>query len=155
MLRSAPETSVVGSLGEGWRVAGGSDTRTSYADADTVSGAREGTHVQNEDHDRAVASGHPSAARLLEMTARETDRWRSDALAEAAEIVAAARNEAGALVRTAQREVDQMMEAARVETAQAETEVARLQRVAADHAHELRSHLHGMLERIDSSAGSA
>ena len=113
----------------------------------------------------------PSAARLLEMTARDTDKWRSDARAEAAEIVAAARAEADALVRSAQREVDGMVEAARLEAArtvdeaqaaadevrteaekqraQGETEVARLQQVAADHAQHLRRHLNEMLDRLD------
>jgi cell division septum initiation protein DivIVA len=115
----------------------------------------------------------PSAARLLEMTARDTDRWRSDARAEAAEIVVAAREEAGALVRSAQREVESMLEAARREAArtvgeaqataedvrtrleeqrtQGETEVARLQHVAADHAQYLRRHLNDMLDRLDSA----
>ena len=117
----------------------------------------------------------PSAARLLEMTARDTDQWRSDALAEATEIIAAAREEAGALVRAAQREVDGMMEAARREAAetvdearaaaddlraetekqrlQGETEVARLQQVSADHSQHLRRHLNDMLERLDSVRG--
>lgn len=114
----------------------------------------------------------PSAARLLEMTARDTDQWRSDALAEAAEIVAAAREEAGALVRTAQREADGIVEAARLAASravdeaqaqadevrrqsqdqrqQAETEVARLQQLAADHSQQLRRHLDDVLERLDS-----
>ena len=93
---------------------------------------------------------HDAAVRLLEMTARETDQWRSDARAEASEIVAGARDEAGELVRAAQREADQIREAARVAMGEAETEVARLQQVAADHSQALRRHLTGMLERIDS-----
>ncbi len=117
----------------------------------------------------------PSAARLLEMTARDTDQWRSDARAEAAEIVAAAREEAGALVRSAQREAASMVDAARREAAQTvgeahataedvrttieaqrtrgETEVARLQQVAADHEQHLRRHLTDMLDRLDSTPG--
>lgn len=106
--------------------------------------------MPHQDHDPAVHNGQRSAARLLEMTARETDQWRSDALAEATEIVAAAREEAGALVRAAQREADGMRESARVATAQAETEVARIQQVAADHSQHLRRHLNDMLEQIDS-----
>jgi cell division septum initiation protein DivIVA len=93
----------------------------------------------------------PSAARLLEMTARDTDQWRSDARAEAAEIVAAARDEADALVRSAQREAADLVEAARLEAARAETEVARLQQVAADHAQHLRHHLNDVLDRLDSA----
>ncbi|MFC7724277.1 hypothetical protein ACFQW6_04110 [Nocardioides sp. GCM10028917] len=116
----------------------------------------------------------PSAARLLEMTARDTDQWRSDARAEAAQIVAAAREEAGALVGSAQREVERMIDAARREAARTvgeaqataedvrtkteeqrahgETEVARLQQLAADHAQDLRRHLNDMLDRLDTTA---
>jgi cell division septum initiation protein DivIVA len=119
----------------------------------------------------------PSAARLLEMTARDTDQWRSDARAEAAEIVAAAREEAERLVRTAQREAGSMVDAARVEAertvdearatadgvqaesekqrTRGETEVARLQQVAADHAQHLRRHLNDVLERLDSGPAGA
>jgi cell division septum initiation protein DivIVA len=115
----------------------------------------------------------PSAARLLEMTARDTDRWRSDARAEAAAIVAAAREEADALVHSAQREVERMVDAARREAArtvgeaqataedvrtrleeqrtQGETEVARLQQLAADHAQHLRRHVNDVLDRLDSA----
>lgn len=117
----------------------------------------------------------PSAARLLELTARDTDRWRSDALAEAVEIVAAAREEAGALVRAAQREAEDLLGAARLEASravdearataaevtreteqqrhEAEAEVARLQQVAADHSQQLRRHLDDMLHRLDSAPG--
>jgi hypothetical protein len=108
------------------------------------------------------------------MTARDTDQWRSDARAEAAQIVAAAREEAGALVRSAQQEVESMVQAARREAArtvgeakaaaddmrfkteeqrtQGETEVARLQQLAADHAQHLRRHLNDMLDRVDPGA---
>ncbi|HYH73387.1 MAG TPA: hypothetical protein VD764_09215 [Nocardioides sp.] len=115
----------------------------------------------------------PSAARLLELTARDTDQWLSDARAEAAQIVAAAREEADALVRSARSEVESMVESARREAAQTvgeaqatadevrtrtqqqrdqgETEVARLQQVAADHAEHLRRHLNDMLASLDSA----
>ena len=115
----------------------------------------------------------PSAARLLEMTARDTDQWRSDARTEAAQIVAAAREEAGALVGSAQREAERMIDAARREAARTvgeaqaaaedvrtrteeqrthgETEVARLQQLAADHAQHLRRHLNDMLDRLDTT----
>ena len=123
---------------------------------------------------RPVVPGQrsPSAARLLEMTARDTDQWRSDARAEAAEIVASARHEAETLLRTAQREAASMVEAARVDAArtgeeahaaadgvraeaekqraEAEAEVARLQQVATDHTQHLRQHLNDMLGRLDS-----
>ncbi|MBD3924360.1 hypothetical protein IEZ26_07010 [Nocardioides cavernae] len=111
------------------------------------------------------------------MTARDTDQWRSDARAEAAKIVAAARDEADALVRSAQGEATGMVEAARLEAARTvdearatadgvqaesekqrtrgETEVARLQQVAADHAQHLRRHLSDMLDRLDSAPAQA
>ena len=58
-----------------------------------------------------------SAARLLEMTARDTDQWRADARAEATNIVAAAREEAVALVRSAEQEAASMVETARLAAA--------------------------------------
>jgi cell division septum initiation protein DivIVA len=135
--------------------------------------------------DRGESSGQvvvpgqrsPSAARLLEMTARDTDQWRSDARAEAAQTVAAAREEADALVRSAQREAAGVVEAARLEAARtldearatargvqaeseelrtrAEAEVARLQQVAADHSQHLRRHLNDVLGRLDSAPAEA
>jgi cell division septum initiation protein DivIVA len=142
------------------------DTRSTADDRDDSSG-------------QIVVPGQrsPSAARLLEMTARDTDQWRSDARAEAAEIVAAAREEAERLVRTAQREAGSMVDAARVEAertvdearatadgvqaesekqrTRGETEVARLQQVAADHAQHLRRHLNDVLDRLDSGPAGA
>jgi cell division septum initiation protein DivIVA len=142
------------------------DTRSAADDRDDSSG-------------QIVVPGQrsPSAARLLEMTARDTDQWRSDARAEAAEIVAAAREEAERLVRTAQREAGSMVDAARVEAertvdearatadgvqaesekqrTRGETEVARLQQVAADHAQHLRRHLNDVLDRLDSGPAGA
>jgi cell division septum initiation protein DivIVA len=167
------------------------DVSTSYAADDTAVGVSEETHVLSQEHPEGVRSdagnhrdddptGHvavpeprsPSAARLLEMTARDTDQWRADARAEATNIVAAAREEAVALVRSAEQEAASMVETARLEAArtldeaqataeavrteadrqraQSEAEVARLQQVAADHAQHLRQHLNDMLGRLDS-----
>jgi cell division septum initiation protein DivIVA len=117
--------------------------------------------------------GSPSAARLLEMTARDTDQWRSDARAEAAQTVAAAQEEAEALVRSARQEAAGLVEAARLEAARtldearatalgvqaeseqlrtrAEAEVSRLQQVAADHSQHLRRHLNDVLGRLDAA----
>ncbi|MCF6376664.1 hypothetical protein L2K70_03530 [Nocardioides KLBMP 9356] len=117
-----------------------------------------------------------SAARLLEMTARDTDQWRDDARVEAAEVVAAARAEADALVSTARRTADELVETAqrdaseivrraageaeaiRAETAErrsaGEAEVARLQQVATDHSHRLREHLHEVLDRLNDVDGA-
>ena len=130
----------------------------------------------SQDHDADVRAGNdlrddasglvvpgpraPSAARLLDMTARETDRWRSEARAEAAEIVASARQEAETLLRTARSEATSMVEGARAEAegvraaserqrAGAEAEVARLEQVAADHEDRLRRHFREMLEQLE------
>ncbi len=113
----------------------------------------------------------PSAARLLELTARETDQWRADAKDEAAAIVAAAREEASELVRSAQRESERLVEDARMEAARTldearatadderarteeqrmrnAAEVARLQQVASEHSDHLRRHLNDVLGRLD------
>jgi vacuolar-type H+-ATPase subunit H len=150
----------------------------------------EETQVLNQDHDEAVrneadgavlddpvgrisvpAPRAPSAVRLLEMAARDTDQWRSDAKAEAAEIVAVAQREASAMVRSAQRAADTMVEAAKAEAtrtvddaratadevltvlsqrrAREEAELARLQQLAQDHAHHLRQHATDILDRLD------
>lgn len=145
-----------------------------------AAGARRAADDHRDDSSgQVVVPGQrsPSAARLLEMTARDTDQWRSDARAEAAEIVAAAQAEADSLVRSARGEATSMVEAARREAARTvdearatadgvqaesekqrtrgETEVARLQQVAADHTQHLRRHLNDMLERLDSAPSQA
>ncbi|KQW47259.1 hypothetical protein ASC77_12290 [Nocardioides sp. Root1257] len=118
-----------------------------------------------------VADPSPAAARLLEMTARETDRWRAearveveglltDARAEAARLVRAAREEAEGLVSTAREEAAQETNAARVEAyrmreetsarrQQLDDEIARLEQVETEHRERLRLHLTDLLERVD------
>ncbi|CAM3860562.1 hypothetical protein NOZE110980_18270 [Nocardioides zeicaulis] len=156
-------------------------TSTSYAAAvtyDIHGGVRAETDEQQgstTDDVEVPGPRSPSAARLLEMTARETDRWRADARAEADGIVAAAKEEADALVRAAQREVDGILDEARQtaartvadaranadslhaesaqQRAEAESEVARLRQVADEHSDVLRRHLHEVLERLDSGLG--
>lgn len=122
----------------------------------------------------AVEAHASSAARLLEMTARETDQWRSDARAEATGIVATARSEADALVQAARKDAETMIEAAQLEAARtlteaqtsaeevrkktehdrrrAEVEVADLHHLASDHVQHLRRHLNDMLARLESVA---
>ena len=97
----------------------------------------------------------PAAARLLEMTARETDQWRSEAKGEAAAILAGAREEAAKLLRAAREEAERLVTAARDKAEQTvndarveayrvreertglrtrgEEDLARLQQVATDH----------------------
>ncbi|WP_299931246.1 hypothetical protein [uncultured Nocardioides sp.] len=140
---------------------------------DAADARRAADDDRDDSSGRVVVPGQrsPSAARLLEMTARDTDQWRSDARAEAAGIVAAAQAEADALVQSAQREATSMVAAARLEASRTvdearatadgvqaeseeqrtrgEAEVARLQQVAADHAQHLRRHLNDMLDRLD------
>ena len=146
---------------------------------DTAGARRAADDHRDDSSGQVVVPGQrsPSAARLLEMTARDTDQWRSDARAEAAEIVAAAQAEADAMVRSAQGEATSMVEAARREAARTvdearatadgvqaesekqrtrgESEVARLEQVAADHTQHLRRHLNDMLDRLDSAPSQA
>ncbi|MDH2416286.1 hypothetical protein [Nocardioides sp. CER19] len=114
-----------------------------------------------------------AAARLLEITARETDQWRSDARSEAAAIVADARNEAAAIVRAAREESERLVSSARDKGAEMtnearveayrvrqettalrkrhEEDVARLEQVATEHREGLRQHLTEMLGRVDAA----
>jgi cell division septum initiation protein DivIVA len=133
-------------------------------------------HTFGDQHsDTAPASGDGSqaAARLLEMTARETARWRADAKTEAAGVVAQARDEAARLVQTAHDEAERLMSSARDEAAQLlndarveayqvrqqttalrehhEADVAHLQQVATEHRERLRRHLTEVLAQVDSS----
>ncbi|GCD91485.1 hypothetical protein [Nocardioides sp. LS1] len=120
-----------------------------------------------------VPDSSPAAARLLEMTARETDQWRSEARSEAATIVAGARDEAAELVRAAREEAEALVASARKEAAQTlrdaraeasrvqkettasrerhEGVIADLQQAATEHREKLREHLTDMLDRVDSA----
>lgn len=120
----------------------------------------------------AFPAERPSAVQLLEMTARDTDQWRSEARGEAEAIVAAARHEAETLLdsartqaedvmRAARHEAERITQAARGEAAavrdqldmdrqRGEAQVAQLQELATDHAHRLRDHLTETLTRLDS-----
>lgn len=129
----------------------------------------------HDDHTHDDASDS-AAARLLEMTARETDRWRAEAKDEAAAVVAGGHDEAAGLVRTAREEADRLVAAAREEAARIlddarvearrahdeavaarahhEEDVARLERLASDHREHLRRHLTQMLDQVDAPPGS-
>jgi flagellar biosynthesis/type III secretory pathway protein FliH len=124
-----------------------------------------------------VAEASPSAARLLEMTARDTDQWRAEAKAEAEAVVAAARDEAATLVRDAREEAERLRESARSEAAETvndarveayrvreettglrkrhDEEIAHLQQVASEHKEQLRRHLTDMLEQVESTPGTS
>ena len=84
------------------------------------------------------ASEGSAAARLLEMTARETDQWRADA-----------RSEAEAIVREARAEAERVVGEARVEAYRVRQEVARLEELATEHRDGMRRHLTEMLEQVD------
>jgi cell division septum initiation protein DivIVA len=110
--------------------------------------------------------GSHAAARLLAMTARETDQWRSEARSEAAAIVAGAREEAERLVASARDEAAQTTNEARVEAYRVREEttalrkrhdedIARLEQVANEHRELLRHHLTEMLDRVDSDFGES
>lgn len=99
--------------------------------------------------------GSPSAARLLEMTARETDRWRSEARDESAAIVQAARDEAERLVAAARKEAEQTTNDARVEAYRVRESTTRLEQVETDTRERLRQHLTDMLAQVDATSPDA
>ena len=125
----------------------------------------------------AVPNSSPAAARLLAMTARETDQWRSEAKIEAAAVVATAREEGAKLVRTAREEADLLVALARDEAAQIvndarveayrvreettavrkrhDEDIAHLRQVATNHIEQLRHHLADMLDRVNSTPGGS
>jgi cell division septum initiation protein DivIVA len=122
------------------------------------------------------ADSSPAAARLLAITARETDQWREEARSEAAAVVAGAREEAAEIVRAAREEAERLVSSAREQAAQTvndarveayrvreettavrkrhDEEVAALQHLANDHRARLRQHLTDLLERVDATPGS-
>ena len=131
--------------------------------AETYGGSRPPAPRNSPD---GAADPSPSAARLLEMTARETDQWRSDARIEAAGIVADARDESARLLRAAREEAERLVSTARDEAAQATNdarveayrvrqEIAGLQQVATEHRERLRLHLTEMLDRVESAPGES
>ena len=121
--------------------------------------------------------GSHAAARLLEMTGRETDQWRADARSEAAVIVTAARTESAELVRAAREEAERLVTAAREEAERTtsdarveayhvreetsaarrrhDEEIAHLRETATEHREQLRRHLTDMLDRVDSTPGGS
>lgn len=137
------------------------------ADASTTRpGVRPGGPADGQD-------GSLAAIRLLEMTARDTDRWRSEARTEAAALVAEAREESAELVRvardeaartltSAREEADRTTATARDEASQVQEEsaalrkrhdedVKHLEQMALDHKTRLRAHLTEMLAQVDTA----
>ncbi|MEP9362633.1 hypothetical protein ABLE68_06685 [Nocardioides sp. CN2-186] len=78
-------------------------------------------------------AGSPAAARLLEITARETDEWRAEA-----------RRDADAILASAREESERLLESARLE-------VAHLRQLATEHREQMRQHLTDMLGRVEAS----
>jgi cell division septum initiation protein DivIVA len=133
--------------------------------------------------DDTTPSHHPDdlphdsqAARLLAMTARETDQWRAEARIEADAVVSEAREEAARLVRAAKAEVEGVASKAREEAAQIvndarveayrvreqttesrkrlDEEIATLTQQAADLKAQLRRHLTDLLDRVEATPGA-
>ena len=121
----------------------------------------------------AIPTQRPSAVvQLLEMAARDTDQWRSEARGEADAIVAVARDQADMLVSSARAQAEELLAAARDEAERitqaarqeaaevrdqletdrrrGEVQVIQLREIANDHADRLRGHLTEMLTRLDS-----
>lgn len=150
-----------------------------YGDPYAVSGGSsgdEGERAPTPSEDTTGASAEsPAAARLLEMTARETDQWRAEARNEADALVAAAREESAVLVRAARAEAERVMREAREQAAQTtndarveayrvreetaaarrrhDEDVAHLEEVATQHRERLRRHLVEMLDQVDDAPG--
>ena len=74
---------------------------------------------------------------------------------EATSMVEAARREAARTVDEARATADGVQAESEKQRTRGETEVARLQQVAADHTQHLRRHLNDMLDRLDSAPAQA
>jgi cell division septum initiation protein DivIVA len=148
-----------------------------YGDPNSGTGGVSGNDPARPASPRSGPDGSPAAARLLEMTARETDQWRSEAKSEAAAIVASAREEAAKLVRAAREEAGRLAASAQDEAAKTvndarveayrvreettairkrhDEDIAHLQHLATEHREQLRHHLTHMLDRVDASPGDS
>jgi len=152
-----------------------------YGDPDSGTGGDTGNGTARPAAPRRdpedVPDSSSAAARLLEMTAHETDQWRAEAKSEAAAIVAGAREEATTIVRAAGEEAERLVASARDEAAQTvndardeahrvreattavrkrhDEDIAHLQQLATEHREQLRHHLTDMLDRIDSTPGDS
>lgn len=90
-----------------------------------------------------------AAARLLAITARDTDQWRAEARSEADAVVAAARQEAADIVRAAREQADKLTNDARVETYREREKATKIQQLASAHREQLATHLNEMLARVE------
>lgn len=109
-------------------------------------------HAQNDAGQTEPNDPSAAAARLLAITARDTDQWRAEARSEADAVVAAAREEAAEIVRAAREEADKIANDARVETYREREKATRIKQTADEHREQMRSHLAEMLERVESTS---
>lgn len=146
-----------------------------YGDPYTRTGSPTGHDTVRPSAPLGGSDSSQAAARLLEMTANETEQWRTDARSEAAAIVAEAHQESAALGQAAREEAERLVTSARDEAAKTtndarveagrvreetiayrsshDEEIARLQQVATEHRQRLRNHLTEMLDQVDSTPG--
>lgn len=108
--------------------------------------------AQNDANSSDPTDPSAAAARLLAITARDTDQWRAEARSEADAVVAAAREEAAEIVRAAREAADKMTNDARVETYREREKATKIKQAADEHREQMRSHLTEMLERVESTA---
>ena len=108
-------------------------------------------HAQNGAEPTDANDPSAAAARLLALTARDTDQWRAEARSEADAVVAAAREEAAEIVRAARAEAEKVTNDARVETYRERERAAKIKQAADDHREQMRSHLTEMLQRVDAT----
>lgn len=109
--------------------------------------------INAQNHADPTDPSDPSAAaaRLLALTARDTDQWRAEARTEADTVVSAAREEAAEIVRAAREEADRMMNDARVETYREREKATKIRQTADEHREHMRTHLAEMLERVEAT----
>ena len=108
-------------------------------------------HAQNDAAATEANDPSAAAARLLAITARDTDQWRAEARTEADAVVAAAREEAAEIVRAAREEAERMTNDARIETYREREKAAKIKQTADEHREQMRSHLTEMLQRVEAT----
>ena len=122
------------------------------------------THL-DQAHDSApsnpgAADSSRAAARLLEIAARESEQWKSEARREADTLIEDARSEASRLVEEGREEARRLAAEARVEAGEVreelardkhrhDTEVAELRGMADSYRDRMRGQLTELLEVLD------
>jgi cell division septum initiation protein DivIVA len=105
--------------------------------------------------DTSRANAPQAAAHLLEMAARDAEKWVSEARSEAATLLEEAALEAARLVQAGREEAARVGAELEAAKDQHETEVAELQRLASGYREQLRRHLTDLLHQVDQGVPAA